>query len=132
MKEFVDREYMTNLLVDMVRIDSVNPDLVPGAAGECELAKYIFQVMQEIGLEADLIEIAPNRPNVIGRLKGTGSGPSLMLNAHTDTVGVEGMDDPFSGEIRDGRCYGRGAYDMKASIAAALAAAKALVDANIA
>jgi acetylornithine deacetylase len=76
-------------------------------------------------------EVAPNRPNVVGILRGTGGGKSLLLNAHMDTVGVEGMDAPFSAEIRDGKLYGRGSQDMKGSLAAMLAAAKAIVDAGI-
>ena len=55
-----------------------------------------------------------------------------MLNAHCDTVGVEGMADPFSGAVRDGKVYGRGAFDMKGSIAAAMGAAMALVDSELA
>ncbi|MFQ5436958.1 MAG: M20/M25/M40 family metallo-hydrolase [Anaerolineae bacterium] len=77
-------------------------------------------------------EVEPGRWNVIGRLRGRGSGPSLMLNAHMDTVGVDGMTiDPFGGEVRDGRLYGRGSQDMKGSLAAMIAAAKALVDGGI-
>ncbi len=69
---------------------------------------------------------------MVGVLKGSGSGHSLLLNAHMDTVGVEGMSiDPFGAQIRDGRLYGRGSQDMKASLAAMMAAAKALVDADI-
>ena len=74
-------------------------------------------------------EIAPGRVNIVGVLKGRGSGRSLLLNAHMDTVGVEGMiHDPFGAEIRDGRLFGRGAQDMKGSLAAMIGAVKALVD----
>ena len=65
---------------------------------------------------------------MLGRLSGTGGGRSLMLNAHCDTVDVAGMAEPFCGAIRDGKLYGRGAYDMKGSLAACMAAAKALKD----
>jgi len=68
---------------------------------------------------------------VLGTLKGSGGGKSLMLNAHYDTVGVEGMDDPFSAAIRDGKMFGRGAYDMKASLAAQIAAVKSLIDSGV-
>src|SRR5206468_1235593 len=61
---------------------------------------------------------------------GAGPGPALMLNGHVDAVGVAGMQDPFSGAIRDGKLFARGAYDMKGSIAACLGAVKALVDAG--
>jgi len=68
---------------------------------------------------------------VIGRLVGSGGGRSLMLNAHSDTVDAAGMAEPFSGAIRDGKLYGRGSFDMKGSLAACMAAAKALVDAGV-
>jgi acetylornithine deacetylase len=88
--------------------------------------------MQQLGLDVAQHEPAPDRTSVVGTLRGAGSGKSLMLNGHIDTVGVENMPDPFSGGIRDGKLYGRGAYDMKGSIAAMLAAVKALRDANLA
>jgi acetylornithine deacetylase len=68
--------------------------------------------------------------NVVATLKGSGGGPSLMLNGHTDTVGVEGMREPFSGRIEDGRLYGRGSQDMKGSLAAMLGAVRALIDSD--
>ncbi len=76
-------------------------------------------------------EPAPGRMSVVGRLSGTGGGRSLMLNAHCDTVDVQGMAEPFSGAVRDGKVYGRGSYDMKGSLAACMAAAKALADAGV-
>jgi acetylornithine deacetylase len=82
--------------------------------------------MHEIGLEVEVWEPVPDRPNVVGVLPGTGDGRSLMLNAHTDTVGVEGMEAPFTPRISDGRMYGRGTQDMKGSLAAQLAAVRAL------
>ena len=69
--------------------------------------------------------------NVVGILKGAGKSKSLLLNAHLDTVGVTGMQEPFSGAIRDGKLYGRGSYDMKASIAAMLTVMKGFVDADV-
>jgi acetylornithine deacetylase len=84
-----------------------------------------------IGIDVARHESEPGRPSVVGRLAGTGGGKSLMLNAHYDTVGVEGMADAFSGDIRDGRLYGRGAYDMKGSLAACIAAVKALRDSGV-
>ena len=126
----IDRDYLTATLVDLVRINSINPSLVADGKGETEIANYIAQAMEAIGLEVHLYDVQPNRPNVVSILRGQGNGKSLMLNAHTDTVGVEGMAEPFSGAIRDGKLYGRGAYDMKASIAASLAVAKAFVASN--
>jgi acetylornithine deacetylase len=82
-------------------------------------------------LDAQFHEIKPDRVNVMATLMGSGGGRSLMLNGHIDTVGVEGMEQPFSGKIQDGRVYGRGAQDMKGSIAGMMAAFKALIDAGI-
>ena len=123
----MDRDHLTRTLVDLVRIDSINPSLVPGAAGEAEIADYVARYLEDVGLEVHRHEPEPGRPSVVGILRGTdGGGKSLMLNAHADTVGTDGMADPFAGQIRNGRLYGRGAYDMKGSLAACLAAARAL------
>lgn len=129
--ERVDPDDTVRLLRDLVRIDSVNPELVDGAAGEAEIAAYVAGELRDAGLEVETREATPGRVSVVGRLRGDGgAGPSFMLNAHTDTVGVEGMEDPFSAGLRDGRVYGRGAYDMKGGLAACIAAAKALSEAG--
>ncbi len=117
---------VTDLLTQLVAIDSVNPDLVPGGAGESAIAQFVAQWFIEQGLEVTLEDAAPNRPNVIAIARGTGGGRSLMLNAHMDTVGVAGMDDPFQARIEGGRLYGRGAYDMKGSLAACMLAMRAV------
>ncbi|MFC2053880.1 ArgE/DapE family deacylase [Chloroflexota bacterium] len=129
----IDETYLTGLTQELVRINSINPSLTPEGKGEVEIAAYVAEKLDDLGLAVTTREIAPGRVNVVGILKGSADGRSLLLNAHMDTVGVEGMSiDPFSGEIRDGRLYGRGSLDMKASLAAMVAAAKALVDAGIA
>jgi acetylornithine deacetylase len=128
----VDRDFTLNVLRDLVRINSINPALVPGAPGEREIARYTCRVLRDLGLDVREHEAAPGRVSVVGRLKGGGGGRCLMLNAHYDTVGVEGMSDPFSGDTRDGQLYGRGAYDMKGSLAACIGALKMLVDARVA
>jgi acetylornithine deacetylase len=122
----IDRDYLFNTLADLIRIESVNPTLATGGAGEAEIARYTFATLQKLGLDA--ATIFEERPTVTGTLKGGGGGKSLMFNAHYDTVGVEGMAEPFSGAIRDGKMYGRGSYDMKGSLAAQIAAVKALID----
>jgi acetylornithine deacetylase len=114
------------LVAALVAIDSVNPDLVPGGAGEAEIADFVAGWLREAGLDVELDEPAPGRPNVVAVARGSGGGASLMLNAHMDTVGVEGMERPFEPVVRDGRLYGRGAYDMKASLAACMLAARRL------
>ena len=131
MKPQIDRAYVTNTLIDLVRINSINPNLVTGAPGEKDIAKYVSSQLEELQLEVRTSEIAPGRFNVIGILRGTGGGKSLMLNAHMDTVGVDGMEDPFSAEIKDGKLYGRGAFDMKGSLAACIGALKSLADSGI-
>jgi acetylornithine deacetylase len=112
------------LLRELVAIDSVNPSLVPGAAGEAEIAAAIAAHMRRIGLEVHVREAAAGRPNVVGVLDGRVPGRSLMFCGHVDTVGVAGMDAPFTPSIRDGRLYGRGAQDMKAGVAAMIDAAR--------
>jgi acetylornithine deacetylase len=126
----VDRAFIESVARDLVRINSVNPALSPGAPGERAIADYTAAVIERLGLEVARHEPAAGRVSVTGRLRGSGGGRSLMLNAHYDTVGVEGMTAPFSADVRDGRLYGRGAYDMKGALAACLGAAKAIVDAG--
>ena len=126
----VDQDYLHNTLVDLVGINSINPSLIPTGAGEAEIAAYVVDVLQELKLEVATHEPEPGRPSVVGTLKGSGGGRSLMLNAHVDTVGVDDMLDPFSATIRDGKLYGRGAYDMKGSVAACMTAVKGLIEAG--
>jgi acetylornithine deacetylase len=128
----IDREYLVGTLADLIRINSINPSLVPGAPGEAAIATYVAHALRRLGLGVTTLESYPGRPSVVGRLRGAGGGRSLMLNAHLDTVGVVGMPDPMTPIVRNGRMHGRGAYDMKGSLAACLAAVKALVDANLA
>jgi len=127
----IDRPYLTQTLTDLVRINSINPSLIAGGPGEAEIAAYIARSLHHLGLIVQTHEPEPGRVSVVGQRPGTGGGRSLMLNAHVDTVGVEGMAEPFSGAVRAGKLYGRGAYDMKGSLAACMAAAKALQDAGL-
>ena len=115
----------TELLRQLVAIDSINPDLVPGSAGEGEIARFIANWLERAGVEVVLDEPAPGRPNVVGIVRGSGAGQSLLLNAHMDTVGVFGMERPHDPVIEGRRLYGRGAYDMKAGLAAILMTAAA-------
>ena len=120
------------LVSKLVAIPSVNPDLVPGGTGEAEVAAYVAGWLRDAGLEVELDEAAPGRPSVVAVAKGRGGGRSLMLNGHIDTVGVEGMERPFEPVVRDGRLYGRGGYDMKASVAACMVAARRLAAEDLA
>jgi acetylornithine deacetylase len=119
---------MRDLLRELIAIDSVNPSLVAGGAGEAAIATFIAGTLRAMGLDVVLQEAAPGRPNVIAVIEGRRRGPSLMLCGHSDTVGVEGMNAPFTPVERDGRMYGRGAQDMKAGVAAILGAARSIAE----
>lgn len=128
----IDNGKLVELLKDLVKIDSVNPSLVPGAAGEIEIAEYLLEWMLAHGLDSKIVEVEPGRTNVVGVLKGTGGGKSLMLNGHIDTVGADYMTiDPFTPKIEDGKLYGRGSFDMKGGLVSSMAAVKALVDSGV-
>jgi acetylornithine deacetylase len=120
------------LLRDLVAIDSVNPSLVPGAAGEGAIAAAIAAHLRRIGLDVQLQDVVPGRPNVVGVLEGRMRGPSLMLCGHMDTVGVDGMEGPFDPVVRDGRLYGRGAQDMKSGLAAMIDAVRITAERGLA
>jgi acetylornithine deacetylase len=108
----------------LVRVDSRNPELVPGAPGEGAAAKALADVLTSWGLEPELQEVAPGRPNVIVRVGAGRGGRSLMFNGHLDVVAVDTMTHaPFDAFFREGRLHGRGASDMKAGVAAMCAAA---------
>jgi acetylornithine deacetylase len=113
-----------DLLEQLVAIDSVNPSLVPGAAGEQRIAAAVSQWATRAGLRADIVERTPGRPNVIVRSGRSGDGPTLLLCGHLDTVGLGGVAEPLTPRVDGDRLYGRGAYDMKAGLAAALVACR--------
>lgn len=112
------------LLSSLVAADSVNPSLVSGGAGEREIATLIEGWARDAGLVSERLEATLGRPSVLVRAHGTGGGRTLLLCGHIDTVNVEGMSEPHTPRIDSGRLYGRGAYDMKAGVAAALIAAR--------
>jgi len=113
---------VVELAAQLVAIESINPDIVVGGSGESDVARFVADWCERAGLETTLSEPAPGRPNVVAVARGRGSGRSLMLNAHMDTVGVAGMTDPFEPRLEGGRLYGRGGYDMKGSLAACMLA----------
>jgi acetylornithine deacetylase len=114
----------TELLSRLVAIDSVNPSLVPGGAGESEIASYVEAWAVKSGLQAETLEATPGRPSVVARAPGVGDGRTLLLCGHLDTVNVEGMTEPHTPRLDGDRLYGRGSYDMKAGLAAALVACR--------
>ena len=107
----------------LVRIPSVNPDGDPGTdrTGEEACASFLHDFLASLGAEVRLAEVLPGRPNVVARFAATDRKPRLLFAPHTDTVSVAGMTiDPFGGDIRDGKLYGRGATDTKGPMASML------------
>src|ERR1700722_1034882 len=127
----IDESFTIDVLRALVRINSVNPSLSTTGVGEAEIARHTAATLAGLGLDVFTHEPQPGRVSVVGRLRGAGGGRALMLNAHYDTVAVDEMTDPFAATVIHGRCYGRGAYDMKGSLAACIGAVKALRDARI-
>jgi acetylornithine deacetylase/succinyl-diaminopimelate desuccinylase-like protein len=114
---------VVELLQQLVRIPSVNPDNPPGTdrIGEAALGEYLKGWLEELGAGAVLEEIKPGRPNLIARFAPRDGRPRILLGPHLDTVGVGSMTiDPFGAEIRDGKLWGRGASDTKGPMAAML------------
>ncbi|KAH9834532.1 tryptophan synthase beta subunit-like PLP-dependent enzyme [Rhodofomes roseus] len=109
----------------LTQIDSSNPDLSEGAgAGETAIADFLCGWLAHHDFEVHRLEGTPGRPTIVGVARGSGGGRSLMLNGHVDTVTLTGYaGDPLSGELKDGAVHGRGAFDMKAGVAASLVAA---------
>lgn len=116
---------LEDLICRLVAIESVNPTLMSMGSGEAPIARFVASWLAEAGFEVELVEPVPGRPSVVGVLRGGGGGgSSLMLNAHMDTVAAGGMKSAFEPVVRSGRVYGRGAYDMKASLAAIMIAGR--------
>ncbi len=118
------------LAAELIEIDSVNPGLVPGAAGEVKIVDYLAARLTANGFVVERVEVSDTdpRPSLIATHTGTGAGRSIVLNGHLDTVGVSGMTDPFvariAGDRQTGHLHGRGACDMKAGVAAMVVAAE--------
>src|ERR1700740_1202167 len=134
----VDRDFVVNLLRDLVAVDSVNPTLVPGARGEAAASQFFCKFLRERGIPAELEEAASGRPHVVAMLpaanpanrSGGKNSAALAILAHIDTVGAGDMPEPFTPRERDGRLYGRGALDIKSGVAAMCGAALAARDAG--
>ena len=123
--QFDERE-ICELLARLVAIDSVNPSLVAGGAGEAEIARAVAEWLEGNGLLAEYHDLGGARANVVARVPGRDDGRSLMLNAHLDTVGIGGDDAGLSARVDGGRVYGRGALDMKGSLAVIMLVAAAV------
>jgi succinyl-diaminopimelate desuccinylase len=109
------------LAAELIAIDSVNPSLVPGAAGERAIAAFCAAWLRERGFEVTVLEAVPGRPTVVGVSRGVGDAPAVLLNGHLDTVNASAaLLNPVE---RDGRLIGRGAFDTKGGVAALMVAA---------
>ena len=125
----VDADELVALTRDLVRIPSVVRPGEPGA-NEAVVAAHVERWMRVQGFDVEIQRVAPDRPNVLGVLGASGTGPTLLLEGHTDVV-TEGdpaawSHPPFAAELVDGKIYGRGAADMKSGLAAAMIAAAAI------
>lgn len=125
----IDEGAAAQVLTDLVRFPTVNP---PGDEGP--LAAHLAGQLHAMGMETELREVLPGRPNMVARLRGKAGHPVLLFNTHMDVVppGAGWTKDPFGGKVVDGRLYGRGAADAKGSLAAFLMAARALAHSGIA
>jgi acetylornithine deacetylase len=109
----------------LVRVDSRNPTLVPGAPGEAGCAHLLAEVLGGWGFRLEWQDVRDGRANLIARIgNGEQGAPTVMFNGHLDVVGTDGMDHPpFAPTIDGDRLYGRGSCDMKAGVAAMCVAA---------
>ena len=122
-------EEVTNLLSDLIRINTTNP---PG--NETEAVKFLTKNLEKEGFACEVFESAPGRGSLITRLKGTGEGPSLLLLSHLDVVAANPKEwsvDPFAGVVKDGFVWGRGAIDMKSMTAMEVMVMKLLKRNNV-
>ena len=118
------RDEAVELLRELIRIDTVNP---PG--NETAVAGHLRDYLEENGVTTELYGRSPERANLVARIPGRAGGPRLLLLSHTDTVLADPAEwsvDPWSGEVRDGHVWGRGALDMKGQVAASAVAIASL------
>jgi succinyl-diaminopimelate desuccinylase len=124
----IRREELVKLTQDLIRIPSVRRE--ESAGNEKEVAYFIADLLDKIGLDVVVEEVEPNSPNVIGVLQGQREGPCLMFECHTDVVtegdASEWRYGPFEGKVAGNRIYGRGACDTKGNLAAAVSAIQAI------
>jgi len=129
------RDDLVDLLQRLIRFPSENPKLAPQAQlAEASCQMFLHDVWQRLGCTTDLWDALPGRPDLVGVLKGRGGGRSLVLNGHVDVVPAGDRaawtSDPWSGAVRDGAVWGRGACDMKGGLAAMTMAVRAIQDAG--
>jgi acetylornithine deacetylase/succinyl-diaminopimelate desuccinylase-like protein len=118
------RDEVTELLQELIRVDTTNP---PG--NETAAAELLREYLERNGAEVEIYARVPERANLVARIRGRGDGPTLLFLSHTDVVLADAAEwnaDPFGGELRDGEVWGRGALDMKGQVAASAVALASL------
>lgn len=131
-----DRDMVVELARELVRIPSVNPKFEVGEKinREADVQRVVAERLEAAGMAVESYDVFPERPNVYGYREGS-DGRSLLINGHVDVVPVGDPSawsvDPFGAEAREDKIFGRGSYDMKSGVAAAIAAAKALHDCGV-
>ena len=124
----IDRMELETLLANLIRIDSRNPWLIPGTPGEGDVASYLVERLRGLPVDVAVDEVAPGRPNIVARWRGTGGGPALCLNAHIDTVGDASWPERSMQPVVEGdRMTGLGAADDKGHVAIELLVLESLV-----
>jgi succinyl-diaminopimelate desuccinylase len=118
----LSEDFLVEVLLSLVRTKSVNPGIY-----EVAMAERVSEWLAPTAAEVHIVEMAPGRPSVAAVIRGSGDGPTLVLNGHMDTVPIDDetlwFSDPFEGAVRDGYVYGRGACDMKAGLTTQIAVA---------
>lgn len=129
--QYIDNKEIIELLKNLVTIQSINPSIdKQNGTGEKEIAEYCVKWLTEHNIKAWIDEVEPGRTNVVAEL-GNGNGPTIVLCAHIDTVGVNGMTiPPFEPNIKEGKLFGRGSYDMKAGAASCMACVAEIAKTN--
>jgi acetylornithine deacetylase len=122
------RAELEALVSELIRIDSRNPWLIDGGPGEREVARFLESRLRALPVEISIDDVAPGRPNLVARLRGSGGGPSLCINAHSDTVGDASWPERSMAPVFEGdRLVGLGAADDKGHCAIALLVLESLV-----
>ena len=131
MKFNIDEKFLLDTAVKLVQTDTRNPLLCKDSPGDTLGIKYLAKLYDQLGIEYKIHKLGSKQANIVAKIRGKGKGETLLLNAHLDTVSVDGMKNPFSGKIDKDKLLGRGSQDMKGSLAAMITAAKYIIDNNI-
>jgi|TARA_B110000263_G_scaffold46132_2_gene38247 succinyl-diaminopimelate desuccinylase len=125
-KSKIKEEDITNLAQELIRIPSDE------ITGEQEVCEYLSDILKSLGMKVRLQEVLPKRPNIIAEVLGGNNGKSIMFNGHIDTVPIGNIEkwntDPYKAIIKDNKLFGRGATDMKGSIASMVIAIKYIMN----